>query len=212
MADEFAKRFFPQFDGKQLPAPHIGFAPEDIRTLAWYKLGYNSHGLKDEIIFNTQNLQQPGESDNDFKWRICATLLHEMVHLWQQNYGEHPYVRGRNTHNKEFVNYCEKLGLHPRPVTGQHWKIEDGVFAMFMHEIGLHEPSYEMVPKGEKRYYWQAEKPKGRSTLSLIECPECGRKLRDTRQTIDEVAACIPCTRRIYGNVPMVAFRKEAEA
>ena len=45
-------------------------------------------------------------------WAVLETLLHEQIHLWQQNFGEHSVER--NYHNKEFVNKCKQLGLYPR--------------------------------------------------------------------------------------------------
>lgn len=41
---------------------------------------------------------------------ILSTLLHEMVHLWQEEYGSPPR---RNYHNREWAKKMEEIGLVP---------------------------------------------------------------------------------------------------
>jgi hypothetical protein len=57
------------------------------------------------------------------KWAQMETLLHEQVHLWQQNFGEDPVKPGRPYHNREFGFKCENLGLHPMPGVGCHTRL-----------------------------------------------------------------------------------------
>jgi len=68
------------------------------------------------------------------------TLLHEQVHLWQQNFGKDPVKPGRVYHNKEFVEKCESLGLHPKIGEGYHLKLADGPFEILMRELGITPP------------------------------------------------------------------------
>ena len=84
-----------------------------------------SSGLETvEITMNTEHYtdeQQDGKVKKVWsfgKWAQMETLLHEQVHLWQQNFGEDPVRLGRPYHNKEFVAKCEGLGLHPMPGVG----------------------------------------------------------------------------------------------
>lgn len=92
------------------------------------------------------------------------------VHLWQQNFGQHPVTR--NYHNREFVGKCEQLGLHPRVGTGAHWKPADGAFAQLMAENQIQRPTQVVVPKEERKNWWDLGKKerKGRSTLSKWSC------------------------------------------
>lgn len=150
----------------KLPGPVIGFAPFDYRILAYYRLGKNAHGLDDEIVLNEIHLNRP-------LWSILETVLHEQIHLWQQRFGKDPATR--NYHNKEFVEKCEQLGLHPRIGSGVHWKPADGPFEILMKEHGIERPFEEffaIVDKGEKRNWWEApgKERKGRSTLSKWSC------------------------------------------
>ena len=136
------------------------------------------------------------------RWSQLETLLHEQVHLWQQTpeYGKNPVVLGRVYHNKEFVAKCESLGLHPKLDAGYHTRQADGAFALYMKELGVKEPEYQMPIKPWKSDWFRAvegpEKTKGRSTLTKWNCPECGMKLRVGVKNDIEVA-CMPCSRKI---------------
>ena len=75
-------------DRGRLPDPVIGFEPMRVEVLAGYTLARNPQGLLYEITFNARHLDRP-------QWEQLETLLHEQVHLWQQNSGEHPIKPGR---------------------------------------------------------------------------------------------------------------------
>jgi hypothetical protein len=175
-------------DRGRLPDPVISF--DDLRnqkTLAAYTLHRNPQGLLDEITFNSVHYV---EEDNNLvwafgKWAQLETLLHEQVHLWQQNFGKNPVKPGRVHHNKEFVEKCESFGLHPLPVVGAHTAVADGVFAQLMGELAIPRP--EDVPRIDwtkaggkpiKRDWFRPEPEKGRSTLHKWECPDCGLRVR----------------------------------
>lgn len=191
MAVLFKDRFLDPIlhtDRGRLPDPVISF--DDLRnqkTLAAYTLHRNPQGLLDEITFNTIHYEdENGKKAWKFgRWAQLETLLHEQVHLWQENFGEHKHKPGRVMHDKEFVTKCESLGLHPLPVVGSHVQVADGVFAKLMKELGLPRP--EDVPTIDwrktggypiKRDWFRPEKEKGRSTLHKWECPDCGLKVR----------------------------------
>jgi hypothetical protein len=90
-------------DRKRLPDPVISF--ENLRnhnTLAAYTLARNPQGLLFEITMNTQhyvdNTKNPNQKVWQFgKWAQLETLLHEQIHLWQQNFGKHPTDKRKNT-------------------------------------------------------------------------------------------------------------------
>lgn len=185
----------------KLPDPVIGFEPMRVETLAAYTLNRNPHGLLYEINFNEVHFV---EVDGARQWRygqwgLCEAQLHEMVHLWQQNFGLHPYKKGANTHNAEFVAKCEAFGLHPAPVVGYHILPADGIFAAIMREHGIARPEGD-IPDGSNINWWLifkdlfGEPPKGRSSLTKWECPGCGLKLRVGVKGDIEVA-CMPCSR-----------------
>ncbi len=176
-------------DRGRLPDPVISF--ENLRnkkTLATYTLHRSPQGLLDEITFNTTHYKETdGQKVWSWgKWAQLETLLHEQVHLWQQNFGEHPVRPGKVSHNKEFVEKCESLGLHPMPVVGCHTQVADGVFAKIMGELGIPRPAD--VPREEttewtrsggiRKDWFRTGKEKGKSTLHKWSCPDCGMAVR----------------------------------
>jgi len=179
-------------DRRRLPDPVISFTNlRNKNTLATYTLVRNPQGLLFEITMNTEHYvdeQEDGKAKKVWgfgKWAQMETLLHEQVHLWQQNFGEDPVKPGRVYHNKEFVEKCESLGLHPLPMLGCHVAVADGVFAQFMTELGISRP--DDVPRWEwtkaggtpiKRDWFRPNKEKGKSSLTKWTCPECGLNAR----------------------------------
>lgn len=183
MAVLFKDRFLDPIlltDRRRLPDPVISF--DDMRNrkvLASYTLHRNPQGLLDEITFNTAHYE-----DQDGKmvwiwgeWAKFETLLHEQVHLWQENFGEHRHKPGRVAHDKEFVTKCESLGLHPMPVVGCHVAVADGVFAQLMIELGIPRPADVPTIREGKVDWFRPKKEKGRSTLTKWTCG-CGEKVR----------------------------------
>jgi len=72
------------------------------RTLGHYYSKHNGFGLKNEIAINSLYLDAEG------LWDVLGTLLHEMLHLWQQQHGK----PGKgNYHNSHFRNKARALGL-----------------------------------------------------------------------------------------------------
>ena len=177
-------------DRRRLPDPVISF--ENLRnrnTLACYTLARNPQGLLYQITMNTEHYVEEERDGKKVKvwsfgkWAQLETLLHEQVHLWQQNFGENPVKPGRSTHNKEFVTKCEALGLHPMPDRGCHIRLADGVFANLMKELGIEPPNME--PGSDLDIDWfkwfldsMGKGRKGTSTLHKWTCPECGLKVR----------------------------------
>ena len=194
MANLFNDRFLDPIlltDRRRLPDPVISF--ENLRnrnTLAAYTLVRNPQGLLYEITMNAQQYVDEKIDGKTVKawmfgrWAQLETLLHEQVHLWQQNFGKDPVKPGRSHHNKEFVDKCESLGLHPMPGVGCHTKLADGSFALLMNEMGIQSPDLSEKPDGMKKDWFKwyqetyGEKRKGRSSLHRWVCPECGLNVR----------------------------------
>lgn len=177
-------------DRRRLPDPVLSFEPMNVKSLAAYTLVRNPQGLLYEITFNTKHcVEEEAEGERRLVWRFgrwaqLETLLHEQVHLWQQNFGEDPVTPGRVYHNKEFIDKCESLGLHPKLDQGYHLRVADGLFAQYMKELGIEPP--EDVPTLSKKdnvdWFKQGKTKKGRSTMIKWCCPECGYNVRVGRQ------------------------------
>ncbi len=194
MAVVFKNRFLDPIlltDRRRLPDPVISFRNlRNRNTLAAYTLVRNPQGLLYEISINTEHYIEEGVEGKQKKvwsfgqWAQLETLLHEQVHLWQQNFGEDPVKPGRPYHNHEFVTKCECLGLHPMPGVGCHTRLADGLFALLMKELGIQQPDLTQKPDeiDIDWFKWFLEflgkGKKGTSTLHKWTCPECGLNAR----------------------------------
>lgn len=139
-------------DRNRLPDPVISF--ENLRnhnTLATYTLARNPQGLLFEITMNIQHYADSQTSPDQKvwqfgKWAQLDTLLHEQIHLWQQNFGDHQFKQGGVTHNKEFIEKCNSLGLHPKLGPGYHNQLATTQFSIIMKELGNEPPDLSRKP------------------------------------------------------------------
>jgi len=194
MATIFKDRFLDPIlltDRRRLPDPVISFKNlRNMNTLAAYTLERNPQGLLYEITMNSQHYVEENEAEKSVrkwefgKWAQLETLLHEQVHLWQQNFGDDPVRPGRSHHNKEFVEKCEALGLHPMPGVGCHIRLADGPFSLLMHEMGIDPPDLSKQPEDIPIDWFKwaldslGKRRKGKSSLHKWTCPECGLNAR----------------------------------
>ena len=199
---QWTDRFNDRFFERRMPEALLGFRCLDVRILAAYTLRRNPQGLLYEITFNTQHLDRP-------LWETLETLMHEYVHLWQQNLGEHPVER--NYHNREFVGKCESLGLHPAIGSGVHLCPADGPFAAFLKAYGVEPPlvvSGVLVDgKGRPLDWWSRPGDRERRRLAAFHKWACGcQSVRVGRKEF--FACCTRCGRefvRLDGPLPGLA-------
>jgi hypothetical protein len=108
--------------------------------------------------------------------RIVSTLVHEMVHVWQQQHGK-PGSRGY--HNKEWAAKMKAIGLQPSNTgavggneTGQqmsHYVLPNGPFAQSFAELAATgwRLNLESAP--------HAGLDGGRRSKTKFSCPDCGQ-------------------------------------
>jgi predicted SprT family Zn-dependent metalloprotease len=126
--------------------------------------------------------------------QICSTLVHEMVHVWQQQYGQ-PGSRGY--HNKQWAAKMKAVGLQPSSTgmpggkeTGQrvsHYIIPGGRFARAFAALtmtewkGLNLESAHRADGRRNKTPFTCErcgqKAWGKPDLAII-CEPCGMKMR----------------------------------
>ena len=175
-ADRFMERFIRPIElpgpAPPCPNPCLSFDRFDHRVYAFFRDSRNPQGLLYEITMNTLHLEPP-------LWYQLETLLHEIVHLKQQNFGRTPMKN--NYHNKEFVEMCEGLGLHPALGPGWHARMATEPFSVLMKEYGVQRPEPDgrvAVAKPERGDYWEnPDRREGKSTLAKWQCP-CGQIVR----------------------------------
>ncbi len=97
----WAERMIEEFQ-LEIPTPLIGQQKLRKNRLGQFKPFRNEHGLNYQILFNV--IYKDGRRE----WMKLTTLLHELLHLWQQINGTAP--KG-NYHNKEFKAKAGEYGL-----------------------------------------------------------------------------------------------------
>lgn len=180
------------YDGK-LQTPVITVSP-DVTSgsygwcttwKAWKREGTDGFY---EINITAEHLSRP------FK-NICATMLHEMVHLWNLQNGVKDTSRGFSYHNKLFKNEAEIRGLSIEHDDKYGWtktslnqEASDWLEIEFAGDMGFdlyrtagirHQPDEE----GE-------EETKKKSSSRKYCCPECGMIVRATKEVR---VSCMDC-------------------
>jgi hypothetical protein len=87
------------------PIPAIRIERLGGRRLGHFRCGRNGWGLNYEIAIDRDH------STSDPFWQAVGTLLHELLHLWQEVHGANPSRCSFNYHNKEFRDKAAALGL-----------------------------------------------------------------------------------------------------
>lgn len=165
-----------RIDREELPDPVIGFKDmRNYKVLAEYLLVRDEIGLTSRINFNTEHYKIKG-GKKEWKWGRWAqleTITHEYIHLKQHK------IQGHASHGQEFVEECEKIGLHPLPGVGCHTAVADEPFAILMAEWGIERPEDVPFDKKKKISWFRADdKRKGRSSLNKWICPDCKLNVR----------------------------------
>lgn len=135
LLQDWADRFIAEF---KLDIPEISLCVDVLpcNKYGHFRSGHNGFGLKGEIALNSRYL-------NRDLWAILGTLLHELLHAWQEVHGT---PSDRNHHNTEFRNKAMELGLiiDKRGVTAY----ADGPFKEFLCCGGIDVPPGDIPPAG----------------------------------------------------------------
>ncbi len=168
--DYFNKRLF---DG-QLPACILNFSRHNQNRSRgyfspdrWHKNGQTTHeiNLSPRILTTDEPIQS------------LSTLVHEMVHLWQQVYGNPPQ---NCYHNKEWADKMEEVGLVPSTTGEPDGKRTGMCCSHYVQEGGPYARAFEEAPP-EIVLPWQPThegegKVKAPPSKVAYRCPACGIK------------------------------------
>jgi hypothetical protein len=123
-----------------------------------------------EISMNPHNL------DRDIK-AVLATLVHEMTHLEQQEYGK-PSKNGH--HNREWVKLMLRVGLIPSDTGEVGGKQTGRQMTHYAEEGGVFEQAFDALMPFDIPYFTQPRTAGGakKKDLSKVkrECPCCNAK------------------------------------
>lgn len=137
----WATKFIVEF---KLDIPEIALCLDQLsaRRYGHFRYGHNGFGLRGEIVLNTRYLPPHREV-----WEVLGTLLHELLHAWQQAHGT---PGKRNHHNQEFRDKARAFGLliDRRGVTRYS---ANGSFKDLLKHNGVEAPNVEILPAEEMR-------------------------------------------------------------
>ncbi len=179
----WAARFIGEFN---LDIPEVIIAIDRLPCTRYgqFRVGHNGLGLRGEISLNARYLNGKRPL-----WEILGTLLHELLHGWQQAHGT---VGKRNHHNRELREKARSLGLliDKRGLTGY---AANGLFKALLTSFGVPSPATES-PIPER---W----PRGESKLKkwACKCPvnvRCAVELRARCLVCGEAFALAPVTKK----------------
>lgn len=167
----------------------------------WQRLNNDDNSVH-EISLNPDCIR------NDDLRRVMSTLVHEMVHLWQYEFGDK--CPTRPYHNKEWAKEMERVGLVPSH-TGQpggkktgasmtHYIPEFGPFVEAFDALsdearlpwmtGIVVDGDDKPKKRDKiKYECKCEKPKrfwAKVGLDGVTCDECGQHFESEEQEDDD--------------------------
>lgn len=164
------------FDGK-LERPVITIAPDTCRAYGWFTTwrAWKETEIKDsegyyEITITSDYLDRtPVE--------IAGTLLHEMVHLYNQMNGINDCSRGGKYHNIKFKESAEAHGLETKKDSRYGWSITSPSTqtAEYLESLKLSFPLYRPTPE-------KGQRVRKKSSTRKYVCPICGTIIRATKE------------------------------
>src|SRR5487761_1178732 len=142
-----------------------------------FRQGHNGFGLRGEIAINARHL-----SGQRQVWEVLGTLLHELLHAWQEAHGT---PGKRNHHNAEFQAKARELGLNidRRGVTGY---AANSPFKELLRRCGVSVPDHETKapatrPRGDsKMKKWSCGCTTARVAVAdfRVRCLKCGNEFK----------------------------------
>lgn len=163
------------YDPEHLRDPHAPpFVPAESNDVATHEISLNPTYLKRRSPRDTS-----------------STLVHEMVHLWQEEFGKKKSRRGY--HNREWGDKMEEVGLMPSSTampggkkTGQrmsHYEIEGGAFSRAFDRLP---PEYALPWVCEDLTETKASK----RTKTKYTCPGCDANVWGKADLVIECRSC----------------------
>jgi hypothetical protein len=165
----------------KLEIPEVALTVERLRCtrLGHFQPGHNGFGLRGEIAINRSYI---GSYEY---WRTLGTLLHELIHAWQQAHGR----PGRgNYHNRQFREKALGYGLVVDP-RGYTEYLPDSSFFRLLETYGISVPrlpepvqAQQLVQGSSKLKKWSCGCTNVRVAVADFHArcmkPECGNEFR----------------------------------
>lgn len=120
--------------------------------------------VTDEIALNPRHFSKRSDIE------ILSTLVHEMVHLWQEHFGKpgrKPY------HNKEWANQMESIGLMPSDTGMLGGKRTGDRMSHYVIPNGRFERATKRLLADGFRVGWQDRRRPAPNSKTKFTCPAC---------------------------------------
>lgn len=168
----WAERFNVEF---KLDVPEVALRVDALsrRCYGHFRYGHNGFGLRGEIAINARYVESREA------WEVLGTLLHELLHGWQQAHG----TPGKgNYHNRQFRDKARSCGLVVDE-QGVTTYVGDSPFFRLLAGHGVAVPLLDTPPaparaRGEsKMKKWSCGCTNVRCAVGLHAwCTACGRR------------------------------------
>jgi len=162
-----------------IPVPAIVLDRLRGQCLGHFRSGRNAWGLKDEVAIDRVHA-----TSGDF-WQALGTLLHELIHLWQQQHGNPPSNNNFNYHNRQYRDKALAFGLVVDRWGHQRYAPEKSPFLALLAQYGVEVPA---LPPVEQQRITTTRL--NSSKLKLWQC-KCPVRVRVART--DFLAKCLVC-------------------
>jgi predicted SprT family Zn-dependent metalloprotease len=109
---------------------------------------------------------------------ILSTLVHEMVHVWQQSFGRPPR---RAYHDRVWAAKMKKIGLQPSTTGVPGGKETGQSITHYIIEGGAYAKAYARLKARGFRLHWQSApaeegtRANKKASKTKYTCPECGQ-------------------------------------
>lgn len=173
------------FDGElEEPIITIQSTPRAYGHVTVGKVWYRKDEQRHELNMGAETVNRPIEE-------VCATMMHEMVHLYNIAHGVQDCSRGGTYHNKKFKAEAERRGLHIEHHERYGWTITtpseeliDYIISKGWEEIRMNRGfGWVPPPSGGAKAGGStgSTPPKKPSSTRKYRCPCCGNSVRATK-------------------------------
>lgn len=149
------------FKGTPVPIPALTFEKSRVNNFGWYRVGLNDFAVKNQINLNRLYIDRP-------LYETLGTLLHEMVHGFEQEHVEEAKKTKGWYHTKAFREKLKECGIHTDE-RGCHVAIGDPFrYILIRHGVDFNHAN--MIQKGGLILIPPKPKKKGKSKLKKWSC------------------------------------------
>lgn len=180
-----------KFDGKlDMPVITIQTSVKAYGHVTVNKVWKDSKTERYELNISAEYINRPIEN-------VVATLLHEMVHIYNLDNGIQDTSRGGRYHNKKFKAKAEEVGLIITHDNSIGWSITEPSEELKVYIQNYKWQDIPLFRRGGVRSAGSGKGAKKPSSTRKYTCPCCGQSVRATKKIY---IVCGDCNARMISN------------